>query len=63
MSDDEEPKFWVKAVKLVLIVTVVLGLISVGLYYTAEFKTYQPNAESPSTDWGISKDSPIHSNR
>lgn len=63
MSDDKEPKFWVTVIKLVIGAVVLIALIGLGLYYTAKFNTYQAPSSSGSADWGISKDSPIRSNR
>lgn len=58
MDDDKEPKFWVTVLKLVLGAVVLIVLIGLGLYYTAKFNTYEPEAAPPEA-WGISKDSPI----
>ena len=63
MSDDKEPKLWVTAVKLAVGAIVLIALIGLGLYYTAEFNTYSPGQADPSNSWGITKDSPIRSNR
>ncbi len=63
MSDDKKPKHWVKVLKRVLGVAILLALIGLGLYYTNEFKNYEPKGMSSSPDWGISKDSPIRNLR
>ena len=62
-DDNEEPKLWVIVTKLVLSALVLIVLIGLGLYYTAEFNTYEPQAPPPDTSWGIAKDSPIHNQR
>lgn len=58
MDDDKEPKFWVTVLKLVVGAVVLIALIGLGLYYTAKFNSYKPEA-APAESWGISKDSPI----
>jgi len=64
MTDKKDPKFWASVVKLVVWVVLLIGLIGLGLYYTAKFNTYQaPSSTSGPTDWGITRDSPIRSNR
>jgi hypothetical protein len=42
---------------------VMLILVGLGLYYTAKFNTYEPEASPPDTSWGITKDSPIRNKR
>ncbi len=63
MDDDKEPELWVTVLKLVIGAVVLIALIGLGLYYTAKFNTYEPEAPPPDTSWGISKDSPIRNNR
>jgi len=63
MEKEKQPKFWVTVLKLVLGAIIFIGLVGLGLYYTAEFNTYSTPDAPPSTDWGISTDSPIRSNR
>jgi hypothetical protein len=63
MDEDEEPKFWVTVLKLVAGAIVMLILVGLGLYYTAKFNTYEPEASPPDTSWGITKDSPIRNKR
>ncbi len=63
MNEKKEPKLWVTVLKLVLGAVVFIALIGLGLYYTAKFNTYSPGVEEPTNSWGITKDSPIRSNR
>jgi len=63
MSENKEPKFWVRVVKLVLWTIVAITVVGVLLYFTAKFNTYEPPSSTGGTDWGISRDSPIRSNR
>lgn len=63
MSDEQEPKFWVRVVKRVLWTIVGLAVVGVLLYYTAKFNTYEPPKSSEGIDWGIVTDSPIRSKR
>ncbi|MDD2926420.1 hypothetical protein [Rhodoferax sp.] len=63
MSDDQEPKLWVTALKLVIGAIVLIALVGLALYYTAEFNTYSPDVPQSDQSWGITKDSPIRSNR
>lgn len=63
MDDDKEPKFWVTALKLVLGAIFLIVFFGLGLYFSAKYKTYAPEGPPPDTSWGISKDSPIRSNR
>ena len=62
-DDNEEPKLWVTVTKLVIGALVFLVLVGLGLYYTAKYNTYEPEAPPPDTSWGIAKDSPIRSQR
>lgn len=59
MKDDKEPPLWVTVVKLVIGAVILIGLIGLGLYYTAKYNTYAPPTAPPDRSWGISKDSPI----
>lgn len=66
--DDKKLKWWLSLLKRTIFVIVLLVLLWLGLYYTAVFNTYSPeanmNGESRSDgSWGISKDSPLRSNR
>lgn len=63
MSDDKEPKLWVTALKLAAGAVVLLVLVGLALYYSAEFSTYSPDVPQSDQSWGITKDSPIRSNR
>jgi hypothetical protein len=62
-DDNEEPKLWVTVIKLVLSALVLIILVGLGLYYTAEFNTYEPPASPPDTSWGIAKDHPVRNQR
>jgi len=59
----KDKKFWLRLLKLVLWAAALSALIGLGLYYTAKFNTYEVPGSDNSFDWGISKDSPIRSNR
>ncbi len=63
MDDKKQPKLWITALKLGLGAVVLIVLVGLGLYYSAKYSTYEPEAAPPSPQWGISKDSPIRSNR
>jgi hypothetical protein len=66
-DDDDKPNFWVSLIKKVLGIAVFLVLLGLGLYYSAEYKTYSPSSsdQESQTDnsWGITKDSPIYRRR
>ncbi len=62
-DDEKEPRLWVTVTKLVVGAIVFIVLIGLGLYYSAEFKTYAPPDEAPPDPWGISKDSPLKKHR
>jgi len=59
----KDKKFWLRLLRMVIWVIVAITLIGLGLYYTAKFNTYEAPSSGGSADWGISKDSPIRSNR
>jgi hypothetical protein len=63
MEKEKEPKLWVTVLKLVIGALIFIGVVAVGLYYTAEFDTYAPPGKPAAPDWGITTDSPIRSNR
>jgi hypothetical protein len=63
MEKEKQPKLWVTVLKLALGAIIFIGLVGLGLYYTAEFNSYSTPEAPSSTDWGISTDSPIRSNR
>ena len=63
MKDDKEPKLWVIVLKLVVGAVIFAALIGLGLYYTAKYNTYDPGSSKSDGLWGITKDSPIPSNR
>jgi hypothetical protein len=63
MKDDKEPKLWVTVLKLVVGGVIFAALVGLGLYYTAKYNTYDPGSSKSDGSWGITKDSPIPSNR
>lgn len=63
MNDDKEKKLWVTALKLAIGAVVLIVLIGLGLYFTAKYNTYAPEAPVPDKSWGIGKDSPIFPRR
>jgi hypothetical protein len=63
MEKEEKPKLWVTVLKLVIGAIVFIGVVAVGLYFTAEFNTYAPPQAPPQPDWGIATDSPIRNKR
>jgi hypothetical protein len=63
MEKEKEPKLWVTVLKLVIGAIIFIGVVGVGLYYTAEFDTYAPPDKSAAPDWGIATDSPIRNKR
>ncbi len=63
MEREKEPKFWVTVVKIVIWTIIFIVLVGLGLYYTAKFSTYAPPSDPSGPQWGITKDSPIRSQR
>lgn len=63
MENNKEPKLWVTVLKLFLGAVIFIALVGLGLYYTAKYNAYAPDAPPADNSWGISKDSPIRSNR
>ena len=63
MEREKEPKFWLTVVKIVIWTIVFIVLVGLGLYYTAKYSTYAPPSGTTGEQWGITKDSPIRSNR
>jgi hypothetical protein len=63
MEKEKEPKLWVTVLKLVIGAIIFIGVVALGLYYTAEFDTYAPPDKSAAPDWGIATDSPIRNKR
>ena len=74
MNDDDEPKTWVSALKVIFGAAVLIGTVGFALWYANEQPVNSPALEqaieevrqkssnstsSPSNSWGISKDSPI----
>jgi len=64
MADDEkDPQFWRRLLKRTLGTIVVLILVGLGVYYSAEYDTYRPGEAPPDQSWGIAKDSPLRQPR
>jgi hypothetical protein len=61
MANDKDPKFWVMVLKLVAGAVAILTLFGLGLYFTAKYNTYAPDAPPPDESWGIAKDHPVRS--
>lgn len=59
MDKEKAPKLWITVLKLVIGAIVFIGLVGLGLYFTAEFNTYAPPGKPAAPDWGITTDSPI----
>lgn len=73
-EDDDEPKTWVSALKVILAAAVLIGVVGLALWYANQRPVSSPALEqaqkevqekSPSgrssrdDSWGIAKDSPI----
>jgi len=74
-DEDDEPKTWVSALKIVFGLAVVIGAIGLALWYASQLSLGSPALEqaieevhqkssnssssNSSSSWGISKDSPI----
>jgi len=63
VGKEKEPKLWVTVLKLVIGAIIFIGVVGVGLYYTAEFDTYSTPDKPAAPDWGITTDSPIRNRR
>lgn len=63
MKNEKEPKLWMTVLKLFIGAVIFITLVGLGLYYTAKYNTYDPGVPASDHSWGISKDSPIPSNR
>ena len=46
MKKDEEPKFWVQVLKLVIGAAIIIALMGLGLWHTSTYQT----AKSPSLE-------------
>lgn len=62
MKRNDEPKWWVTLIKLVIGATIIIGGVGMALNYVAS-KQEQVPAPAPKQNWGIFGDSPIRSNR
>ena len=73
-NDDDEPKTWVSALKVIFGMVVMVGAVGLALWYASLQPTRSPALEqarevvqqkgadtssSSSKSWGIAKDSPI----
>jgi len=63
MPDDNNKEFWKTALKLTLGAIALVAFVGLGIYFSIKYNTYSPPKTTPTADWGIAKDSPIHSNR
>jgi hypothetical protein len=64
MNDyEKEPKLWVTVLKLSIGAIIFIIAVGLGLYYSAEFKTYAPPTDPPVDSWGVTKDSPLKKHR
>ncbi len=59
---NDEPPLWLTALKLILVLTVMIGGVGLALWFAKDMESDAGNA--PSTDrWGISHDSPLRMKR
>lgn len=73
-EDDDEPKTWVSALKVIMAAAVLIGVVGLALWYANQRPVSSPALEqaqkevheknpsgrsSPDDSWGIAKDSPI----
>jgi len=65
MKKNDEPKVWVTVLKLILLLTVLVGGVGLALWWAGkqQASVEQPPVSSPSQSWGIAGDSPIRSKR
>lgn len=63
MPDENEPKFWVTVLKVVAGAVAIIVVFGLGLYFSAKYDTYAPEAPPPDDSWGIAKDHPIRHRR
>jgi hypothetical protein len=62
MKRNDEPKWWVTLIKLVIGATIIIGGVGMALEYVASHQEQMPTPK-PKQNWGIFGDSPIRSNR
>jgi hypothetical protein len=62
MKRNDEPKWWVTLIKLVIGATIIIGGVGMALKYVASQQEPLPTPK-PKQNWGIFGDSPIRSNR
>jgi hypothetical protein len=61
-NDNDEPKVWVTALKLIVGIVVIVGGIGMALWYTKDMDNGA--LKTPPTDaWGIANDSPVRMRR
>ena len=72
-NDDDEPKTWVSALKVIFGIVVMVGAVGLALWYAGLQPVHSPALEqarevvqhkgsdssSSSQSWGIAKDSPL----
>jgi hypothetical protein len=58
MKKDEDPKFWVQVLKLVIGVAIIIALVGLGLWHASTYQTAKPPPLEDKS-WGIVTDSPI----
>ena len=61
-QDDDDPKWWVTMLKLVLGAAIFIGVIGFALKYAEKFDN-SGNMPAAATGWGIVGDSPIRFKR
>ncbi len=59
MDDDDEPKFWVTCVKLLIIAVTIIGGVGLTLWYAERLGLGGDLITAPQDSWGIANDSPL----
>lgn len=74
MDEDDKPKLWLSALKIVFAAALLIGTIGFALWYADQLPVSSPALEqaiedarqknpgagsAPSDSWGIAKDSPL----
>jgi hypothetical protein len=62
MKRDDEPKWWVTLIKLVIGATIIIGGVGMALNYVESHQEKTP-IPTPKQNWGIFGDSPLRGNR